>query len=168
MRGHQGDRIATDNTKARPGVDTLLFRFMREIFQLEEEEAARSAMGSKLNWTNFHCNFYPFLRQDNQNKIHCLAFIWRVVNFDPVYCWPNYRILEYRLYRVIIVWCPLWGPSLGLWTEWTFPQPGWAGWAQCLPIFLVPLEFLLSTLGHLPPATLIRPTTTPPPLHDFY
>ena len=41
---------------------------------------------------------------------------------------------------------------------------GWllaAGWAQCLPIFLVPLEFLLSTLGHSPPATLIRPTLPP-------
>ena len=88
MRGHQGDRIATDNTKARPGVDTLLFRFMREIFQLEEEEeAARSAMGSKLNWTNFHCNFYPFLRQDHQNKIHCLVRSrgCLFVNFDPVY-----------------------------------------------------------------------------------
>ena len=42
--------------------------------------------------------------------------------------------------------------------NWMNVSPGWAGWAQCLPIFLVPLEFLLSTLGHLPPATLIRPT----------
>ena len=45
--------------------------------------------------------------------------------------------------------------------NWTFPRLCHglaAGWAQCLPIFLVPLEFLLSTLGHSPPATLIRHT----------